>query len=146
MRKVATAVTSLLSFSLPAAFADIREIDEAAIVKAIGAPVLKRVAEEDSPGCNTTRYTFGDKVFDMKLEFKCNRINVAWTSSKEPKNQARSEKALELASRAVQALTQESGVEVAKVSAGQVLKERTYTNGLVGSGSCAMTSCLLTFK
>ncbi len=146
MRKKTIAVASLLTLSLPAAFADIRKIDEVAIVKAIGAPVIKKVVEEDSPGCNTTRYTFGDKVFDMKLEFKCNRINVAWTGSKEIKNKARSEQASDLAKRAVQALSRESGVEVEKVGAGQVLKEIIYTNGLVGSGSCAMNSCLLTFK
>lgn len=140
------AVTSLFTFTLSTAFADISQIDEAAIVKAVDAPLLKKVLEEDSPGCVTTRYTFGDKVFDMKLEFKCDRINVAWTGSTEPTNQVINEHISDLAIRAVRALTQESGAEVKKVSAGANLKNRTYFNGLVVNGFCAMSSCLLTFK
>lgn len=145
MLKATLAAASLLTY-LPTAFADIHKIDEAAIVKAIDSPVLKKVQEEDSPGCMTTRYTFGEKVFDMKLEFKCDRINVGWTFSKEPNNTARSEHAIKLAQRAVVNLTQGTGVEVEKVLEGSVYKDRTSTNGLVLSGSCVINSCLLSFK
>lgn len=128
------------------AFADIRQIDEAATVKAIGSPVLKKTQEEDSPGCNATRYTFGDKVFDMKLEFKCNRINVGWVGSTEPEDEARSKNSVELAQRAVSVLSGGNGIEVEKVLAGESYDGRTYSNGLSVSGSCVMNSCLLTFK
>lgn len=128
------------------AFADVRQIDEVATVKAIGSPVLKKTQEEDSPGCNATRYTFGDKVFDMKLEFKCNRINVSWVGSTEPQDEARSKKSLELAQRAVSVLSGGNGIEVEKVLAGESYDGRTYSNGLSVSGSCVMNSCLLTFK
>jgi len=44
------------------------------------------------------------------------------------------------------ALLLSSGREVEKVFTGAALKGKTYTNGLRVSGSCAMKSCLLTFK
>ncbi|MCO7626398.1 hypothetical protein NJC08_08230 [Pseudomonas fluorescens] len=146
MLKATLAAASLFAFSLPAAFADIRQIDEAAIVKAIDAPVLKKVQEEDSPGCGTTRYTFGTDVFNMKLEFKCNRINVAWNFSQEPHNRPRSEQVIKLARRAVSILTQGNGVEVDRVLAGGKYKNRSFDNGLLVSGSCVTNQCLLTFK
>ncbi|WP_144924054.1 hypothetical protein [Pseudomonas sp. SJZ078] len=144
----ATLVAASLSFiAQPLAFADVRFIDEQAVIKAIHAPILKQVKEEDSPGCMTTRYTFGDKVFDMKLEFKCDRINVAWTGSDDPKNKARVINATVLAKKAVSALTDGSGIEVERVLSGGIYKSRTFDNGLVlRSGSCAMNACLLTFN
>jgi hypothetical protein len=146
MLKATLSAAYLLIAHLPIAFADVYQIDEDAIVKAIGSPVLKTVQEEDSPGCMTTRYTFGDKVFDMKLEFKCNRINVAWAVSNESQNAALSKQAAELAQRAVIALTHGNGIEVERVLAGGTYQDRTYTNGLSVRGSCVMSTCLLTFK
>lgn len=142
----ASLAAAFLVFSFSTAFADIQHVDEAAIVKAVGAPVLKKISEEDSPGCMTTRYSFGDKVFAMKLEFKCNRINIAWIGSREPQYEARSKHAEALAKQAVAALTQGDGTEVQQVLDGSSYKGRTYSNGVGVSGSCAMNSCLLTFK
>lgn len=146
MLKATLTAVSLFSTCLPTAFADIHQVDEAYIVKAVDSPVLKKAQEEDSPGCMTTRYTFGDEIFDMKLEFKCNRINVAWTSATEPQYEARSKQAVMLAQRAVTALTGGNGIEVERVLAGGMYRDRTFTNGLSVSGSCVMSACLLTFK
>lgn len=146
MLKATLAAASLVTFSIPAAFADIRHVDESAIVKAVDKPVIRKSQEEDSPGCGATRYSFGDAVFDMKLEFKCDRINVAWAASREPQNRTRVEESTRLAQRAVVALTQGNGIEVERVLTGERYKNRTFGNGLSVSGSCAMDSCLLTFK
>lgn len=146
MFKSILAAAVLVPIFGPVAFADIRQIDEATTVTAIGSPVLKKTQDEDSPGCNVTRYTFGDKTFDMKLEFKCNRINVGWIGSTEPQFEARSKKAVELAQRAVSVLSGGDGIEVERVLAGGKYDGRTYSNGLSVSGSCVMNSCLLTFK
>jgi len=146
MSKATLVAASLFFIAQPLAFADVRVIDEPAVIKAINSPILKQVQEEDSPGCVTTRYTFGDKVFDMKLEFKCDRINVAWIGSKEEQNQSRSDQAKELAKRAVAVLTQGDGVEVERVLAGESYKGRAYPNSIIVSGSCVLNSCLLTFK
>lgn len=126
--------------------ADIGQVEERAIVKAIGAPVIKKAQEEDAPGCMATRYTFGDEIFSMKLEFKCDRINVAWNTSEEPQNSSRSHQASRLAQRAIAALTQGNGIEVERVLAGGRYKGRTFPNTLSLSGSCITEVCLLTFK
>lgn len=146
MLKQILAVAVSLSLWGAAAIADVRKIDEAATVKAIGSPVIKKTQEEDAPGCNASRYKFGDKTFDMQLEFKCNRINVGWTIATEPEYQEKSKQASALAQRAVAVLTGGSGVEVERVVAGAVYDGRTFSNGLSVNGSCQMNSCLLTFK
>ena len=107
MLKATVAAALLFCTSLPTAFADIGKINEVTLIKAIGSPVLKKVQEEDAPGCMTTRYTFGDKIFDMKLELKCDRINVAWTGSDNPQYEARSKQAVQLAQRAVGGLKEQ---------------------------------------
>ncbi|MBC2660012.1 hypothetical protein H7A76_31670 [Pseudomonas sp. MSSRFD41] len=136
----------LLPVGMSAAMADIRKIDEAATVKSIGSPVLKQSQEEDSPGCKASGYTFGDKTFSMKLEFKCDRVNVGWITATEPEYEARSKQASVLAQRAVALLTGENGAEVERVQAGGKYEGRTFSNGLSVKGSCAMNSCMLTFR
>ncbi|PYB98135.1 hypothetical protein DMX09_25455 [Pseudomonas protegens] len=129
-----------------AAMADVHQVDEAIIVKAVGSPVLKRSQEVDSSGCKVSGYTFGDKTFSMKLEFKCDRINVGWTTAPEPEYEAKSKQASALAKKAVALLTGENGVEVDRVLVGGAYEGRTFSNGLSVSGSCVMNSCLLTFR
>lgn len=146
MLKKILAASIFLPLLAEVAVADVRQIDEDATVKAIGSPVLKKTQEEDTPGCNTSRYKFGDKTFDMTLQFKCNRINVGWTVATEPEYEERSKQASALAQRAVAVLTGESGIEVERVLAGGKYDGRTFSNGLSVSGSCVMNSCLLTFK
>ncbi|AZD84744.1 hypothetical protein C4K14_1910 [Pseudomonas chlororaphis subsp. aureofaciens] len=146
MLKKILAASIFLPLLAEVAVADVRQIDEDATVKAIGSPVLKKTQEEDTPGCNTSRYKFGDKTFDMTLQFKCNRINVGWTVATEPEYEERSKQTSALAQRAVAVLTGESGIEVERVLAGGKYDGRTFSNGLSVSGSCVMNSCLLTFK
>ncbi len=136
----------LFPMGMSAAMADIRQIDEVATVKSIGSPVLKQSNEEDSPGCKVSGYTFGDKTFSMKLEFKCDRINVGWVTATEPEYEARSKQASALAQRAVVLLTGENGIEVERVQAGGKYEGRTFSNGLSVSGSCVMNFCRLTFR
>lgn len=146
MFKAISAFICLFTTLISIASADIRQIDEGLLVNAVGDPVLKKAHEEDAPGCIATRYTFRDEIFAMKLEFKCDRINVAWNGSREPQNVSRSQYAAQLAQRAVIALTQGSGVEVERVMDGAIYKGRTFSNGLSLSGGCVMNTCLLTFK
>ncbi|MEY9333150.1 hypothetical protein ABH911_003461 [Pseudomonas protegens] len=140
------AATALFQVCVSSALADVGQIDEAATVKAIGSPVLKQSQEEESPGCTASRYTFGDKTFSMKIEFRCTRVNVGWTIATEPEYEEKSKQASALAQRAVAVLTGENGVEVERVQAGGKYDGRTLSNGLSVSGSCVMNSCLLTFR
>ena len=146
MLKASLVFLCLLITGIANAHADIREIVEGSIVGAIDSPIVNVGLEEDAPGCNTKRYTFGDSIFSMKIEFKCDRINVAWSRSNEPENTLKSQHAAHLAQRAVVALTQADGSEVERVLSGAVYKGRSFPNGLTLSGTCVMTSCLLTFK
>ncbi|MEL7551970.1 hypothetical protein [Pseudomonas protegens] len=142
-----TLVTCVLfPMCMSAATADIRQIDEVVTVKSIDSPVLKQSQGEDSPGCKASGYTFGDKTFSMKLEFKCDRINVGWITATDPEYEVRSKQASALAQRAVALLTGENGVEVERVQAGGKYEGRTFSNGLSVSGSCVMNACTLTFR
>lgn len=129
MLKATLADAFLFFTSVPVAFADISKVNEADLVKAIDSPVLKKAQEEDSPGCMNTRYTFGDKVFDMKLEFKCNQINVAWTGSDDLKYEASKKQVVKLAQRTVVALTNGSGIEVERVLAGVCIRGDHFRMG-----------------
>lgn len=146
MLKAMLGAACLLFTFISTSSADVSQIEEFAIVKAVDAPVIKKAHEEDSPGCMITRYTFGDEIFSMKLEFKCDRINVAWNISKEPQNSLRSQQASSLAQRAVVALTQGNGIEVERVLDGGRYKGRTFPNNLSLNGSCGTEICLLTFR
>ncbi|WP_124416736.1 hypothetical protein [Pseudomonas sp. LBUM920] len=146
MLKAMLGTTCLLLTFMSTSSADVSQVRELAIVKAVDAPVFRKAREEDAPGCMTTRYTFGDEIIAMKLEFKCDRINVAWNTSMEPQNSLRSRHASHLAQRAVVALTQGNGIEVERVMDGGKYKGRTYSNNLLLSGSCFTNMCLLTFN
>jgi hypothetical protein len=145
MKKTLAAAVLFPMFT-SAAMADVHQVDEATIVKAVGSPVLKRSQEEDSSGCKVSGYTFGDKTFSMKLEFKCDRINVGWTTAPEPEYEAKSKQATALAKQAVASLTGADGVEVERVLAGGRYEGRTFPNGISVSGLCIVDSCLLTFR
>lgn len=146
MLKIKSYIALLLIAFVPNTYADISGVIATDIVNAVGSPVIEKTQEEDSPGCSATRYIFAHPVTSVKLEFKCDRINVSWFQSREPQNLEASRVAAELAQRAVIALSDGNGIEVEKVLAGGKYKSRSYSNGLILSGFCVGTQCLLTFR
>lgn len=128
-----------LSLALPADAADF----EKQLVKSIGERVLKKQTERDG-NCTVTRYFFKQSP-DMVLEFKCDRINVAWDQFNNPPQPAKNAEVAALAKRAAAALVGNNGAEVDRALAGHVFKGEDMGNGLKINGSC-QTSCLLSYR
>lgn len=38
----------------------------------------RKIQNEDLSGCGTAHHMFGLEVFNVEIEFKCDRINEAW--------------------------------------------------------------------
>ncbi|UGA39258.1 hypothetical protein JOS77_06740 [Chromobacterium haemolyticum] len=118
--------------------------DEAAIVKSVGVKAISKKYEQDG-SCRLTRYHF-KKAPDMVLEFRCNRVNVAWDQYPEKGYEQKNKETLLLASRAAATLLQESGKEVTEAIQGKVVRNRPLSSGLSVGGSCVLASCLLTYR
>lgn len=141
------AAIPLLALLLPTFASATSKWDEAAIVKAVGQRVISKQKESDDypPGCTVTRYFF-KKSPDAVLEFRCNRVNVAWDQFKEKGFEQKNKEVVALAIKAAAALSQGTGREVGDVAQGNVVKNRSLTSGLTVGGSCQMSSCLLTYR
>ncbi|MBX9298792.1 hypothetical protein K5M33_10065 [Chromobacterium vaccinii] len=141
MKQLSLAVLALiLSAPLMAA----PKWDEAAIVKAVGVKPLSKKAELDD-GCNVKRYAFQKDPY-VELEFKCNRVNVAWAQFPEKGFEKKNQTAIQLATRAAAALSQGSGREIDDALKGNVLRDRSLLSGLTVGGSCSSATCLLTYR
>lgn len=120
--------------------------NEEAIVKAVGEKVLTKEKDRDSgDGCMVTRYFFR-KSPDMALEFRCNRVNVAWEQFRDAGFEQKNKTAMQLAQRAAAALSGGVGNEVLQANQGVVFKRHPVLSGLAVNGSCILPSCLLTYK
>lgn len=120
--------------------------NEAAIVKAVGQRVVAKQKEQDSgDGCMVMRYFFR-KSPDMALEFRCNRVNVAWEQFRDAGFEQKNKEATQLAQRAAAALSGGVGNEVLQANQGVVFKRHPVPSGLAVNGSCVMPTCLLTYK
>ncbi|OHX20420.1 hypothetical protein [Chromobacterium sphagni] len=134
---------AVLAFSLSSPLMAAPKWDEVAIIKAVGVKVMKKKIEQDGT-CKMTSYTF-KSLPDMVLEFRCNRVNVAWDRFPEKGYEKKNQEAAQLAKLAASALSQGSGKEVDDAMSGQVMKERSLLSGLTVGGSCSSASCLLTY-
>lgn len=120
--------------------------NEAAIVKAVGQKAITKQKEQDSgDGCMVTRYFFR-KSPDMALEFRCNRVNVAWEQFRDAGFEQKNKEATQLAQRAAAALSGGVGNEVIQAGQGVVFKRHPVPSGLAVNGSCVLPTCLLTYK
>ncbi|OHX20422.1 hypothetical protein [Chromobacterium sphagni] len=118
--------------------------NESAIVKAVGVKPISKKAEYDD-GCNVKRYAFL-KDPSVVLEFRCNRVNVAWSQYPEKGFEKKNQIALQLATRAAAALSQGRGGEIDDAMKGNVLRDRSLLSKLTVGGSCISTDCLLTYR
>lgn len=120
---------------------------ESAIVKAVGQKVVAKQTEKDDypAGCTVTRYFFR-KSPDMALEFRCNRVNVAWEQFRDAGFEQKNKEATQLAQRAAAALSGGVGNEVLQANQGVVFKRHPVPSGLAVNGSCVLPTCLLTYK
>lgn len=134
---LALSLLSALSMAAP-------KWDEAAIVKAVGVKPLSKKTEADD-GCNVKRYTFQQDPH-VKLEFRCNRVNVAWMQYPERGFERKNQTAIQLAMRAAAALSNGNGQEVAEAARGGPIRDQSMPSGLMVSGSCIADSCLLTYR
>jgi len=124
MLKVGAIAPSPLIFCLPVAFADLSNVKQTDIFKAIESPILMQAEVEDLPGWNVPHFTFRDMVFSTKIEFKGERIDLAWTGSKAPEKKEHTEHSNQLGQRAVAALTQSNDIEVRRVIEDAEYKDR----------------------
>ena len=118
--------------------------NEPAVVKAVGKKVISKEKEKDGD-CMVSRYFFR-KSPDVALEFRCNRVNIAWDQFKEKEFEQKNKEAVALATRAAAALSKDSGKEVSEAAAGNVIRKRPLSSGLTVGGSCSLPSCLLTYR
>ncbi|SFQ06097.1 hypothetical protein [Pseudomonas sp. NFPP28] len=88
MLKVGAIAPLPLIFRLPVAFADLSNVKQTDIFKAIESSLLKQAEVEDLPAWNVPHFTFRDMVFSTKIEFKGERIDLAWTGSKVPEKRS----------------------------------------------------------
>lgn len=137
-------ITALALALLPALSIAAPKWDESAIVKAVGVNPLSKKAEQDG-NCRLTRYYF-KKEPDVALEFRCNRVNVAWDQYPEKGYELKNQSAAKLATRAAAALSKGNGQEVAEATQGRPIRDRAMPSGLMVGGSCSMASCLLTYR
>lgn len=131
-------------FALSAS-ADISQVSEKGLIQELGKPLEKKTERDD--GCNLTRYKFLHKLLGVTVEFRCNRINVAWVNAPDADVADQVKKNRELATKAVAALSGGDGHEVEQVLGGEVFRGKSLVSGLELRGSCqAGDMCLLTFQ
>lgn len=137
-------------FAVPAAMlalsasADVSQVNEADLLKTLGKPVEKKVEKDD--GCNLTRYKFLNKVVGVTVEFRCDRLNVAWVNTDAADVAEQVKQNRELATKAVAALSGGDGHEVAQAMGGEVFRGKSLLSSLELRGSCTGDYCLLTFR
>jgi len=118
--------------------------DQSATVRAVGAKVITKQTEQED-GCRVSRYIFQSEP-RMSMEFRCNRINVAWHQYSEKGFDAKNKTAVALAQKAAAALSSGDGREVTEAMQGSTVRSRPTPSGLTVTGSCVLPSCMLTYR
>ncbi|MDF5870819.1 hypothetical protein [Pseudomonas aeruginosa] len=143
--------TALYLFAIPAsllalyATADVSKVNQKDLLQAMDVAPIAKTNEQDD-GCNLTRYKFLDDTVGVTVEFRCNRITVAWINAQDADLADKVKKNRELATKAVAALSGGNGHEVDQAIDGEVFRGKSLLNGLELRGSCPGDMCLLTFK
>ncbi|AYF89607.1 MULTISPECIES: hypothetical protein [unclassified Pseudomonas] len=119
-------------------------LTEAAVVSAVGAPVVKRIVKQGE-ACAISRYKFSRDTVGMTLEFSCGRTNISWHKA-EGESASQAQAGQELARRALAGMSGADGAEVDAALKGEVFRLKSLGRGLKLSGSCKSNNCLITIS
>lgn len=135
---------TILSLALPALVHAAPLPTESATVRAVGSKAINKQTEQED-GCRVSRYIFQSEP-RMSMEFRCNRINVAWHQYSDKGFEAKNKTAAALAHKAAVALSSGDGREVTEAMQGSTVRSRPTPSGLTVTGSCVLPSCMLTYR